>query len=78
MSAPGIERQDLFNGVVQRAQRTETLVEAVMFTGLQLAQVHYGEGVVNHTGPGVFPPAENPRVGGSIPPLATILTTLIC
>ena len=55
MSAPVIERQDLFNGVVQRAQRTETLVEAVMFTGLQLVQVHYGEGVVNHTGPGSLP-----------------------
>jgi len=57
VSAPVIERQDRFNGVVQRAQRTETLVEAVMFTSLQLVQVHYGEGVVNHTGPGVFPPA---------------------
>jgi len=57
VSARVIERQDLFNGVVPRAQRTETLVEAVMFTGLQLVQVHYGEGVVNHTGPGVFPPA---------------------
>ena len=27
------------------------------FTSLQLVQVHYGEGVVNRTGPGVFPPA---------------------